>query len=63
MIGTYMPCRGISAKIFVNEPIVQGLALADTRMILSGAVPAALLAVLVDFVLGIVERVARPGGL
>jgi osmoprotectant transport system permease protein len=40
----------------LGEPIVAGLALADTRMILSGAVPAAVLAVLVDWTLGRVQR-------
>ena len=36
--------------------IAAGLALSDTRMILSGALPAALLALAVDWVLGRVER-------
>ena len=44
----------------LGEPIVAGLALADTRMILSGALPAALLALLVDAVLGLVERAVTP---
>ena len=45
----------------LGEPIVQGLALADSRMILSGAIPAAALALLVDGALGLVEnRVAPP---
>ena len=46
----------------VLHPIVSGLALADTRMILSGAISAALLALLVDGALGLVERAVRPGG-
>jgi osmoprotectant transport system permease protein len=46
----------------LGEPIVAGLALSDTRMILSGAIPAALLAVGVDAGLALVERVTRPGG-
>lgn len=46
----------------LGEPIVAGLALSDTRMILSGAVPAALLALLVDGALAVVERRAAPGG-
>ena len=37
----------------LGEPIVAGLALVDTRMILSGALPAALLALMVDGALGI----------
>ena len=44
----------------LGEPIVAGLALADTRMILSGALPAALLALAVDGVLAIVERLVAP---
>jgi osmoprotectant transport system permease protein len=44
----------------LGEPIVAGLALADTRMILSGALPAALLALLVDGALGLVERRVAP---
>ena len=44
----------------LGEPIVAGLALADTRMILSGALPAAVLALLVDGALGVVERLIAP---
>jgi osmoprotectant transport system permease protein len=47
----------------LGEPIVTGLQLADATMILSGAVPAAALAFLVDATLGRVERRARPPGL
>ncbi|HEU4454796.1 MAG TPA: glycine betaine ABC transporter substrate-binding protein [Longimicrobium sp.] len=46
----------------LGDPIVAGLALSDTRMILSGAIPAALLALLVDAVLGLAERAVRPKG-
>ncbi|HEX6911372.1 MAG TPA: ABC transporter permease, partial [Longimicrobium sp.] len=46
----------------LGDPIVAGLALSDTRMILSGAIPAALLALVVDGVLAAVERMVRPGG-
>jgi osmoprotectant transport system permease protein len=46
----------------LGDPIAAGLALSDTRMILSGAIPAALLALGVDGALGAVERVVRPGG-
>ena len=46
----------------LGDPIAAGLALSDARMILSGAIPAALLALGVDGVLGAVERVVRPGG-
>lgn len=44
----------------LGDPIVAGLALSDTRMILSGAIPAALLALAVDGLLGAVERLVRP---
>jgi osmoprotectant transport system permease protein len=44
----------------LGEPIVAGLALADARMILSGALPAAALALLVDGALALVERAVRP---
>jgi osmoprotectant transport system permease protein len=44
----------------LGEPIVAGLALADTRMILSGALPAAALALVVDGALGVVERLTAP---
>jgi osmoprotectant transport system permease protein len=47
----------------LGEPIVTGLQLANTAMILSGAIPAALLALLVDAALGLLERALRPPGL
>ncbi len=47
----------------LGEPIVTGLQLADNRRILSGALPAALLAVAVDALLGMLERALRPRGL
>jgi osmoprotectant transport system permease protein len=46
----------------LGDPIVSGLALSDTRMILSGAIPAALLALVVDGMLGLAERAVRPRG-
>jgi osmoprotectant transport system permease protein len=46
----------------LGDPIVSGLALADTRMVLSGAIPAALLALVLDLVLGGAEKVVRPRG-
>lgn len=46
----------------LGDPIAAGLALSDTRMILSGALPAALLALLVDALLGASERIVTPGG-
>jgi osmoprotectant transport system permease protein len=45
----------------LGDPIAAGLALSDTRMILSGALPAALLALAVDAVLGVAERMVSPG--
>jgi osmoprotectant transport system permease protein len=44
----------------LGEPIVAGLALADTRMILTGALPAAALALAVDGGLALVERMVAP---
>jgi osmoprotectant transport system permease protein len=43
----------------LGDPIVTGLALSDTSLILSGALPAAVLALLVDLGLGRVERRLR----
>ncbi len=45
----------------LGDPIAAGLALSDTRMILSGALPAALLALAVDAALAGAERLVRPG--
>jgi osmoprotectant transport system permease protein len=49
----------------LGDPIASGLALSDTRMILSGALPAALLALCVDGLLGLCEGLVKPafGGL
>jgi osmoprotectant transport system permease protein len=46
----------------LGEPIVSGLALSDTRQVLAGAIPAAVLAVLVDVALGWAERAVTPRG-
>jgi osmoprotectant transport system permease protein len=46
----------------LGDPIAAGLALSDSRMILSDALPAALLALGVDGVLGWCERWVRAGG-
>ena len=46
----------------LGDPIVAGLALSDTRMILAGAIPAAVLALVVDGVLAVAERAVSPGG-
>lgn len=47
----------------LGEPIATGLALADTRLILSGALPAAALALIVDALLAVVERATTPAPL
>ena len=44
----------------LGDPIVAGLALADSRMVLSGAIPAAALALLADGALGVVQRWLTP---
>jgi osmoprotectant transport system permease protein len=46
----------------LGDPIAAGLALSDSRMILSGALPAAMLALLVDWGLGRAERVVTGRG-
>lgn len=46
----------------LGDPIVAGLALNDSRMVLSGAIPAALLALIADGVLALAERAAAPRG-
>ncbi|MDX2166907.1 MAG: glycine betaine ABC transporter substrate-binding protein [Deltaproteobacteria bacterium] len=47
----------------LGDPIVTGLSVTDTNLVLSGALPAAVLAMLVDGALYGVERVATPKGL
>jgi osmoprotectant transport system permease protein len=47
----------------LGEPIVTGLTVTDVNLILSGALPAAALAVMVDALLALVERWATPRGL
>ena len=47
----------------LGDPIITGLQLDDVRLILSGAIPAALLAIVVDWLLGRLERVLVPRGL
>ncbi|MCG8557197.1 MAG: ABC transporter permease [Proteobacteria bacterium] len=46
----------------LGDPIVTGLQLNDSYLILSGALPAAMLALCADFVLGYVERALIPRG-
>jgi osmoprotectant transport system permease protein len=45
----------------LGEFIFRGLAMVDNRLILAGAIPAALLALGADFLLGVLERRLRPG--
>jgi osmoprotectant transport system permease protein len=47
----------------LGDPIVAGLALSDSRMVLSGAIPAAALALVADLLLGWIERMVRPKGM
>jgi len=47
----------------LGVPIVAGLQLVDTARILSGVLPAALLALSVDRLLALVEALLRPRGL
>lgn len=44
----------------LGEFIVTGLALNDTKLILEGAIPAALLAILIEFIFELIERVYIP---
>lgn len=46
----------------LGDPIVSGLALTDARMVLAGAIPAALLALAADGALALAERGVRPRG-
>jgi osmoprotectant transport system permease protein len=47
----------------LGVPIVSGLQLADVQLILSGALPVTILALMVDGLLGWIERLVRPPGL
>jgi len=47
----------------LGDPIVTGLTVTDTNLVLSGALPAALLALAVDALLAGIERLATPRGL
>jgi osmoprotectant transport system permease protein len=47
----------------LGDPIVTGLTVTDTNLILSGALPAAALALLLDAALGGLEKLATPRGL
>jgi osmoprotectant transport system permease protein len=47
----------------LGNPILQGIALRDTALILEGAVPAALLALAVQGVFSVLDRILVPEGL
>jgi len=47
----------------LGDPIITGLQLNDVYLILSGAIPAALLAILIDFIIGRLEKAISPKGL
>jgi osmoprotectant transport system permease protein len=47
----------------LGEPIITGLTLNDNRLILEGAIPAALLAIAVELLFELVERIAIPAHL
>jgi osmoprotectant transport system permease protein len=47
----------------LGDPIVTGLALNDTRLILQGAIPAAALAIVTELVFELVERLLLPAHL
>ena len=47
----------------LGEFIFRGLAMVNNQLILAGAMPAALLALAADFMLGVLERRLRPAGL
>lgn len=56
-LGAFIGAGGL------GEPIVTGLGLADARLVMSGALPAAVLAVSVDALLALVERRFAPAHL
>ena len=45
----------------LGDFIVRGLALNNSRLILLGAVPAAILALVLDYAIGTAERMLQPG--
>jgi len=47
----------------LGDPIVTGLATTDNAMVLCGALPAAALAIALDYLLGIIEHATTPRGL
>jgi osmoprotectant transport system permease protein len=61
-VGTATLAALIGAR-GLGDPILQGIALHDTKRVLEGAIPAALLALVIDGVFAIVERALVPRGL
>jgi osmoprotectant transport system permease protein len=61
-VGTATLAALIGAEGLGN-PIMQGIALRDSRLILEGAVPAALLALFVEAAFFLLDRVVVPKGL
>jgi osmoprotectant transport system permease protein len=61
-VGTATLAALIGAEGLGN-PIMQGIALRDTRLILRGAIPAALLAILVEAGFSVLDRIVIPRGL
>jgi osmoprotectant transport system permease protein len=61
-VGTATLAALIGAEGLGN-PIMQGIALRDTRLILEGALPAALLALFVEGAFYLLERIVVPKGL
>ncbi|MDI6602035.1 MAG: ABC transporter permease [Thermoanaerobacteraceae bacterium] len=47
----------------LGQLIYRGISMVNNKMIISGAIPAMILALLVDFVLSIMERIVTPKGL
>ncbi len=47
------------ARSYLGVPIIAGLAVSNLAMVIEGAVPVALLALLVDHAVGVVGRVGR----
>ncbi len=56
-LATYIGAGGL------GEPIKSGLSLNDANMILAGAIPAAILALLVDYLFSFLEKRIAPKGL
>ena len=53
-------CKNFTEQIILGELIFRGLAMVNNSVILAGAVPAALMALTADFVLGWLEKRFAP---